>query len=310
MGLLAGIAETDWSWTPMITDFDNDGFRDIIMTNGFPRDITDQDFMAYRSEVGNLMGPEALLAFIPSVKIANYAYKNKGNIDGSVGFENVTKDWGMDTPSFSNGAAYADLDNDGDLDYIINNINDSASVYRNNSIQLKPEESNYLRVKFNGLSNNINGIGAWVEIAYDNGQKQVYENTPYRGYLSTIENVAHFGLGKTKKVDEVKIIWQSGKQQILKNITANQVLIVDERLAVSSPDNKEGNTNFTLFKDITDSLAIDYVHTELDAIDFNIQKLLPHKLSQFGPAIAVGDVNGDGLEDVFMGGSMKQKAYF
>lgn len=311
MGLLAGVAETDWSWTPMITDFDNDGFRDIIITNGFPKDITDQDFMAYRRDVGNYTETMSLLELIPSVKITNYAFKNKGKSDdASFGFEDVTKAWGIDVPSFSNGAAYADLDNDGDLDYVVNNINDSASVYRNNSIQLKPEESNYLRVKFNGLANNINGIGAWVEIAYDNGQKQVYENTPYRGYLSTIENVAHFGLGKTKKVDEVKIIWQSGKQQILKNVAANQVLVVDENLAIDSPKNAEGKPAFTLFKDITDSLAINYVHTELDAIDFNIQKLLPHKLSQFGPAIAVGDVNGDGLEDVFIGGSMKKKGVF
>ncbi|MCU0470427.1 MAG: VCBS repeat-containing protein [Arcicella sp.] len=311
VGLLSGIAETDWSWTPMITDFDNDGFRDVIITNGFPRDITDQDFMIYRSEVGSLVGPMMLLDSIPSVKIANYAYKNTGNTSGDTPlFKDVTKAWGMDTPSFSNGAAYADLDNDGDLDYIINNINDSASVYRNNSIQLKPEESNYLRVKLNGLAQNINGIGAWIEISYDKGQKQVYENTPYRGYLSTIENIAHFGLGKTKKIEEVKITWQSGKQQILKDVNVNQVLVVDERLAVSSKPSAENTEQMTIFKDITDSLSVNYTHQELDAIDFNVQKLLPHKLSQFGPAIAVGDVNGDGLEDIYIGGAVKYKGTF
>jgi hypothetical protein len=306
MGLMAGIAETDWSWTPMVTDFDNDGFRDIIITNGFPRDITDQDFIVYRSQMNSFLSSLSILESMPSVKISNFAFKNKGNLE----FENVTKDWGMDTPSFSNGAAYADLDNDGDLDYVVNNINDSASVYRNNSIKLKPDESNYLRVKLNGLQNNINGIGAFVEISYDKGQHQIYENTPYRGYLSTIENVAHFGLGKTKKIDEIKVTWQSGKYQILKNVAVNQVLEIDEKLAVSSQQLAVSSGKSTVFLDISDSLSINYIHYEVDAIDFNVQKLLPHKLSQFGPSLGVGDVNGDGLEDVFIGGSANYKGTF
>ena len=312
MGLLSGIAETDWSWTPMVTDFDNDGYRDIIITNGFPHDITDQDFMAYRSSVNNLMDPMSILQSVPTVKIANFAFKNQGGQAGNVPqFENVTKDWGIETPSFSNGAAYADLDNDGDLDYIVNNINDSASVYRNNAMQLKPEESNYLRIKFSGLQNNINGIGAMVDIYYNNGEHQFYENTPYRGYLSTIENVAHFGLGKNQKVDKIIVTWTSGKTKIYENITSNQILIVDERLATSSPEGTHSLTHsFTTFKEITDSLSIGYIHQEGDIIDFNIQKLLPHKLSQFGPAMAVGDVNNDGLEDVFVGGASYHKGTF
>ncbi len=226
IGLLSGIAETDWSWTPMVTDFDNDGLRDIIITNGFPRDITDLDFVAYRNEVGNVMSKMMLLDYIPSVKIKNFAYKNSGNLR----FEDVTDNWGIEKAGFSNGAAYADLDNDGDLDYVVNNINDSASVYRNNSIQLKPEESNYLRIQFKGERYNGKGIGAISEITYNGNQKQYSENSPYRGYLSTIEPVTHFGLGKTKLVDQLKITWPGGKIQVFKNVKANQVLTVFEKM--------------------------------------------------------------------------------
>jgi hypothetical protein len=305
IGLASGVAQTDWSWAPMVVDFDNDGLRDIIITNGFPKDITDLDFMAYRQEVSRLASATYLLDFIPSVKIKNFAFQNKGDFQ----FEDVTEKWGMAEPSFSNGAAYADLDNDGDLDYIVNNINDSASVYRNNSMQLKPQESNYLRVKFKGNLPNIMGLGAMVEIQYNNGQKQVYEHTPYRGYLSSVEPIAHFGLGKIQKIDQLKIVWQSGKTQILKNIKSNQVLNLKESDA-AIPGIIEESIPTTLFTDISDQLKVPYVHEEDDNIDFNVQKLLPHKLSQFGPAIAVGDVNGDGLEDMFVGGAKYRKGKF
>lgn len=305
VGLLAGIAETDWSWTPMVTDFDNDGLRDIIITNGYPRDVTDQDFIAYRASMSSIMTRMMLLDSIPSVKIKNYAYRNKGNLK----FDEVTEAWGITEPSFSNGAAYADLDNDGDLDYVVNNINDSASVFRNNVVQQKPHESNYLKVQLKGGKDNVQGYGAWVEISYANNQKQVYEYTPYRGYLSSVDPTAHFGLGKTQIVKEVKVIWQSGKGQIFKNVKANKTLLVEEANAQVLPTAKEA-MSAPLLADVTDILNVGYVHQEQDIIDFNVQKLLPHKFSQFGPALAVGDVNGDGFDDVFVGGASQYKGRF
>lgn len=305
IGLLAGVAETDWSWTPMVVDFDNDGLRDIIVTNGFPRDITDQDFVAYRNEVFSLMSKMELRDHIPAIKLKNFAFKNKGNAQ----FEDKTDDWGIIEPSFSNGAAYADLDNDGDLDYVVNNINDSASVYRNNLIQLKPDESNYIRIKFSGNEKNVMGIGAIVEI--NSAENKIYyEHNPYRGYLSSVEPIAHLGLGKAQNIPELKITWQSGKVQILKNLKANQVLTVDEKNATIPINRLENESVKPLFNDITDILNIPYKHEETDFIDFNIQKLLPHKFSQFGPAIAVGDVNGDKIEDVFVGGANQHKGKF
>jgi len=307
IGLLSGIAETDWSWTPMVTDFDNDGLRDIIITNGFPKDITDLDFVAYRNEVGNVMSRMMMLDYIPSVKIKNFAYKNKGNLR----FDDVTDDWGIELPSFSNGAAYADLDNDGDLDYVVNNINDSAFIYRNNSIQLKPEESNYLRIQFKGEGYNGKGIGAITEITLNDNHKQYAENSPYRGYLSTVEQVTHFGLGKTKIINQLKVTWPGGKIQILKNIKSNQVLTVFEKNATAEiQNNKTENIDSGILEDITQLVQTDYKHEETDIIDFNTQKLMPHKLSQYGPALAVGDINGDKLDDVFIGGAMNHKGKF
>jgi len=303
IGFYSGISETDWSWTPSVADFDNDGLRDIIITNGFPKDVTDHDFTAFRNKAFNLAAKKDILEQIPQVKISNYAYKNNGDI----AFTDVTKDWGMDLPTFSNGAAYADLDNDGDLDYVVNNINDEALVYKNNSRELN-KGGHYLQVKFSGDSLNRNGLGAFLELRYS-GQLQVYENTPYRGYLSSIFPIAHFGLGSIDSIDSVTVRWPNGKKQILLNVKPDQLIVVDLRNAKEDYSWKEnGVAGESLFKEITDSVNIRFIHEEKDFVDFNIQKLLPHKLSEYGPALAVGDIDGNGQDDIICGGAYNNSA--
>ncbi|MEO6704693.1 MAG: FG-GAP-like repeat-containing protein, partial [Ginsengibacter sp.] len=216
--------------------------------------------------------------------------------------------WGINTPTFSNGAAYADLDNDGDMDIVINNINDEASVYKNNSRDSPKSRSNYLAVKLKGDSSNSNGLGSWIELHYA-GKQQVYEQSPYRGYLSTIQLEPHFGLGNVSEIDTLIIKWPDGKEQLLQHVSANQTITVDKRDAkdTRSFTNAESVKN-SLFKDISDSVNIHYIHQDKDFIDFNIQRTLPHKFSEYGPSLAVGDIDGNGLEDIVSGGSFLYSA--
>ena len=301
---LAGVEGTDWSWTPLLCDFDNDGLRDLFIANGFPRDITDRDFMTFRSNAWATTPKSEMLNQVPEIKLHNYIFRNNGDLT----FSDQSEKWGMTNLTFSNGAAYADFDNDGDIDLVVNNINDEASVYRNNTRELLPESSNYLKIKPEGERPNLNGIGVIVKIYY-HGKMQVWENSPYRGYLSTSENIAHFGLGKDSVADSVIIKWQSGKVQILRNIKANQVLKVAEKDAsvISISTDKENEIS-PLFTDVTNDLKVSFLHSEIDFIDFNIQKLIPHKFSEAGPKLVSGDINGDGLDDLISGGSAGNSA--
>ncbi len=294
----SGVAQTDWSWNPSLADFDNDGYKDLIITNGYPRDVTDHDFAAYRSHAQNLTSKQEIIDQIPQIKIPNYAYKNLRNLK----FENVSQQWGMNEPSFSNGAVYVDLDNDGDLDYVVNNINDKAFVYENTTNTKNKINKNYLEIQFNGGDKNRFGIGAIATIYYNHGKMQRYENSPYRGYLSTVDTKAFFGLDTISIIDSVVINWTNTKQ-ILYNVKANQLLHVDIKNANESLQYFQPDTTHALFTNITVDAKINYTHHEMDFVDFSNERLLPHKLSQYGPGLAVADVDRNGLDDIFIGGT-------
>lgn len=314
IGQLSGIYQTDWSWAPLVADFDNDGFRDLIVTNGFPRDVTDHDFASYASGIGGAVSTNMqLLDSIPTVKISNYGYKNNGDLT----FTDKTSEWGLELPSYSNGAAYADLDNDGDLDFVVNNINDKAFVYKNqlNEFEKDEEPNHYLRIKFNGAAPNVRGVGAKVIINYGQGKEQFYENSLYRGYLSTVENAAHFGLGTHKKIDSLQVYWPDGKYQLLVNVQADQELTLNQKKAKDVPVqgiNQEVQlvSLESLFQEVSGQYGIKFTHEEDDKVDFNVQSTLPHKFTQSGPGIAVGDVDGNGFDDFYIGGSAGNKGVF
>ncbi|MEQ9373811.1 MAG: VCBS repeat-containing protein, partial [Imperialibacter sp.] len=313
IGFMSEIFETDWSWSPLLADVDNDGDRDLLVTNGFPKDITDKDFASYRADVGNIAGPDMLVDSIPVVKISNFAFENNGDLT----FSDATRKWGLYKPSFSNGAAFIDLDNDGDLDYVVNTIDDLALVYENtlnSKGNSKQDSIHFLRVKLKGNKENQAGLGTKITLKYDNGQMQYHDHSVYRGFLSSVEDIAHFGMGKTESVDSVVVDWYDGKSSVLTNVAVDQLLTIDYSSAASGDNLTREMPALggkpTVLADVTKSLQVAFSHKEEDKIDFNLQRTLPHKFTQYGPAIAVGDINGDGLEDFIAGGTADEGIQF
>ena len=306
IGYLAGIYATDWSWSSLLADFDNDGYRDLFVGNGYRKDITDQDFIAYSKELAMFSTDRNRLNTIRQevekllgVKKPNFMYKNNGDLT----FSDKAETWGLNQPSYSNGAAYADFDNDGDLDLVTNNINDEAFVYRNNLIETNKKPPGFLRIKLIGDSTNLQAFGAkiWVH----RKDKMYYsEHQTQRGYKSTVEDVEHFGLGdvQLQNLDSIRIVWPGGKTQLLNDVPANKLIILHEKDAVAKSISKNYST--LEFNEVHQTLNVHLKHREKDFVDFlEGQLLLPHKHSQGGPGMTVGDINVDGLEDFIVGGS-------
>ena len=313
-----GMSATDWSWSNLIADFDNDGLKDTYVTNGLLRDIrnTDADknvahyINTTRAQwlqsnpnaqnvksIWDIVDLEKAVSMVPSQPLKNYAYQNLGDLE----FKNTSNEWGLDNESFSNGSAYADLDNDGDLDLVVNNINSEAFIYRNNS-EAKPN-SNYLRIQLVD-KNNRPTFGTRVNIYTQNGV-QTLETTNVRGIYSTSEPTLHFGLKNLTQVDSLTVVWPNGKSTVKRDISANQLLEIssDESEIL---DVKNEGTDKTLFADMTNVFPAKFKHQENQFDDFEKQILLPHKLSQFGPALTAGDINDDGLDDFYIGGAANQ----
>ncbi len=307
IGRLAGVEATDWSWGALFMDMDNDGLKDIFVANGIYKDLTDQDYIQFIADARTMqqiisrkgVDFETLIDSIPVEAIPNFAFHNQGNLQ----FEDKAVDWGLGKPTHSNGSAYGDLDNDGDLDLVVNNVNMPALVYRNNAESIHPDR-HYLKFELSGEGKNPYAIGAKITLKTQNGL-QYLEHMPMRGFESAMDPRPHFGLGKLKTVDSVLVDWPNGKRTILTGVKADQTLKLKQKAANSITPAPTQRLRNPLFQPLP-SVGIPYAHQENRFVDFDRDRLLYLMLSTEGPKVAKADVNGDGLEDLYLGGAADQ----